>query len=87
MRSYRSNEIAVPHQQLSIEEKSTKEDSSLIDIPVTDNQPIPPFSSSKEKKAKFHAHMQSRPVLRGTKGNKAMHCFRDFLRLLKFSRR
>jgi len=36
-RSYRTNEIAEPHQQPSIEEKSTQEDSSLIDIPATDN--------------------------------------------------
>jgi len=41
------------NQQSSIEEKSTKKDSSLIDIPTTDNQPMPPIPSSKEEKSNF----------------------------------
>ena len=49
MRSYWSNETAEPYQQPSIEEKSTQEDASLIDISATDHQPMPPIPSPKEK--------------------------------------
>ena len=53
MRSYRSNEIAKPHQQPSIEEKSTKGDASLIDLSATDNQFMPPIPSSKKEKSQL----------------------------------
>jgi len=53
MRAYRSNEPAEQHQQPSIEETSTQEDSSLIDLPAANNQPIPPIPGTREEKSEF----------------------------------
>jgi len=52
-RSYRSNKTVEQHQQPPIEEPSTQEDSSLIDLPATNNPPIPLISSLKEEVPKF----------------------------------
>ena len=53
IKSYRSNEIAKPHQQPQIEKQLTKKTSLLIDLLATNNQPMPPISISKEEKLTF----------------------------------
>jgi len=53
MRSYQSNETTELQKQPPIEEPSTQKDPSLIDLPATNNQPMPPIPSSKEKKPNF----------------------------------
>ena len=53
IRSYRSNKTKELQQQLPIEDPSTQEDSLLIDLPATNNQPMPLVPSPKEEKSNF----------------------------------
>ena len=53
MRLYRSNKTTKLHKQPPIEESLTQKDSSLINLPATNNQPMPPIPSPKEEKLNF----------------------------------
>jgi len=57
MRSYWSNKITEPYQQLSVEEQSTKRDSSNLQATTTRHnevmKPMPPIPSPKEEKPKL----------------------------------
>ena len=61
--------------QPSIEKQSNLGGSSSTDIPVTDNQPMPPIPSSKKEKPQLmHVYNQGE-FFRGAKGSRARHCF------------
>ena len=66
MRFYWSNKTTEQHQQPSIEEPSTQEDYSLIDLAAISNLLIPPIPIPKEEEI----HIQLRWVFSGIKGNR-----------------